>query len=324
MTPDVAARIIDTNGVRLRTLEAGRPGDPVVVLAHGFPELGYSWRHQLPALAAAGFHVLAPDQRGYGGSSRPGAVEDYTIVELTADLIGLLDDVGAERAAFVGHDWGAIISWQMPLLHPSRVSAVAGLAGPPTPRPRRRPTEGWRNRFGDHFFYILYFQEPGVAEADLERDPATTLRRTLGGIAVGDRFFRSGPEGYVERLAEPDGLPNWLSQDDLDVYIEVFSQTGFAGALNWYRNFDRNWELTRDTPAERITVPALSIIGSDDPILSFAPTDRHAEVVAGPYREVVIDGAGHWIQQERPHEVSREILRLLSQVTDRHRGALEC
>jgi pimeloyl-ACP methyl ester carboxylesterase len=314
VTGRVTERVIETNGVQLRTLEAGCRGDPVVVLAHGFPELGYSWRHQLPALAAAGFHVLAPDQRGYGGSSRPQTVEAYDIVELTADLVGLLDDVGAERAAFVGHDWGAIVAWHVPLLHPDRVAAVAGLAGPPTGRPRRRPTEGWRRRFGDNFFYILYFQEPGVAEADLERDPATTLRRTLGGKAPGDGLFRPGPEGYVERLQEPDRLPEWLSEADFDFCVGQFRRTGFAGALNWYRNFDRNWELTEMTPAATITVPSLSVIGADDPILSFVPTDRHAELVTGPYRQVVIDGAGHYIQQERPQEVNEALLGLLGSV----------
>ena len=312
MTGRVNERVIETNGVQLRTLEAGRRGDPVVVLAHGFPELGYSWRHQLLTLAAAGFHVLAPDQRGYGGSSRPQEVEAYDIIELTADLVGLLDDVGAERAAFVGHDWGAIVAWHVPLLHPDRVAAVAGLAGPPTPRPRRRPTEGWRHRFGENFFYILYFQEPGVAEADLERDPATTLRRTLGGKAPGDRMFRPGPEGYVERLQEPDRLPEWLSEADFDFYVGEFRRTGFTGALNWYRNFDRNWELTEKTRAATITVPSLSVIGANDPILSFAPTDRHAEVVTGPFRQVVIDGAGHWIQQERPQQISEALLDLLT------------
>jgi pimeloyl-ACP methyl ester carboxylesterase len=312
----VTERVIDTNGVQLRTLEAGRPGDPLVVLAHGFPELGYSWRHQLPALAAAGFHVLAPDQRGYGGSSRPSAVEAYSIVELTADLVGLLDGAGADRAIFVGHDWGSIVAWALPLLHPGRVAAVAGLAGPPVPRPSRPPTAAWRRRFADHFFYILYFQEPGVADADLARDPATTMRRTLAGRLPNEAeatvMARPGPEGYVERLPEPDGLPDWLSERELDYYIAEFTRTGFTGALNWYRNFDRNWELTADTPATTITAPAMFIAGTNDPVLSFTPTDRYAEVVSGPFRKLLIDGAGHWVQQERPTEVNDALLDFLT------------
>lgn len=317
MTERVTERFVETNGVRLRTLEAGRRGDPLVVLAHGFPELAYSWRRQIPALSAAGYHVLAPDQRGYGGSSRPAAIDDYTIVELTADLIGLLDDVGAERAVFVGHDWGSIVTWNVPLLHPDRVAAVAGLSGPPVPRSRKPPTQAWRSRFGENFFYILYFQEPGVADADLGRDPATTMRRVLA-AAAGDPdaalrgMSRPGPQGYVDRLAEPDGLPDWLSQHELDHYIEEFTRTGFTGALNWYRNFDRNWLLTADTPAATIEVPSLFLAGADDPVLSFTVTDRHREIVSGPYRELIIDGAGHWIQQERPDEVNAALLDLLS------------
>lgn len=316
MSVTVTERVIGTNGVQLRTLEAGCPGDPLVVLAHGFPELAYSWRHQIPALAAAGYHVLAPDQRGYGESSRPDAVDDYSIAALTGDLIGLLDHAGAERAAFVGHDWGAIVTWNMPLLYPDRVAAVAGLSGPPVPRSRKPPTTVWRNIFGDNFFYILYFQEPGVADADLGRDPATTMRRALAGRPTREELAASmqwpGPEGYVERLPEPEGLPAWLSQDELDYYIGEFSRTGFTGALNWYRCFDRNWELTANTPATTITVPSLFIAGADDPVLSFTRTDRYAEVISGPYRELIIAGAGHWIQQERPDEVNQALLDLLS------------
>jgi pimeloyl-ACP methyl ester carboxylesterase len=318
VTEDIVARTVETNGVRLHTLEAGRRGDPLVILAHGFPELAYSWRHQIPVLAAAGYHVLAPDQRGYGRSSCPEAVDDYDIAALTADLVGLVDDVGAERAAIVGHDWGSIVAWHMPLLHPRRVCAVAGLSGPPVPRSRKPPISAWRNKFSDNFFYILYFQEPGIADADLGRDPATTIRRALGGAAAQEKqaaltkLFAPGPQGYVERLPEPDGLPHWLTQSDLDYYIEEFSRTGFTGALNWYRNFDRNWELTADAPASTITVPSLFIAGAYDPVLSFTATDRYTDVVTGPYRELIIEDAGHWIQQERPAEVNAALLQLLS------------
>lgn len=264
-----------------------------------------------------GYHVLAPDQRGYGGSSRPDTVDDYDIAALTGDLIGLVDHAGVAKAAFIGHDWGAIVTWNIALLHPERVVAVAGLSGPPAPRSRKPPTTAWRNAFGDNFFYILYFQEPGVAEADLERDPATTMRRVLAGRPMRTELTgmqRRGSEGYVERLPEPDGLPAWLPQDELDYYISEFSRTGFTGALNWYRCFDRNWELTANTPATTITVPSLFIAGADDPALSFARTDRAKEVVTGPYRELIIDGAGHYVQQERPDEVNQALLDLLSGV----------
>ena len=211
-------RLIETNGVQLRVTEAGERGAPLVVLAHGFPELAYSWRHQIPALAEAGFHVLAPDQRGYGGSSKPEVVEAYTVVELCADLVGLLDDVGAERAAIIGHDFGAVVAWAAPLLHPDRFAGVAGLSLPPVPRPRVPTTQAFRKVFGDNFFYILYFQEAGPADAELDRDPTTTLRKLMGGIgagadeAAGLRMLAPGPEGFIERIPDPGGLPGWLSQ----------------------------------------------------------------------------------------------------------------
>ena len=175
-------RLVDTNGVTLKLTEAGERGNPVVVLAHGFPELAYSWRHQIPVLAEAGYHVLAPDQRGYGGSSKPAAIEDYNIVELTADIAGLLDDVGAERAVLVGHDWGSPVATNFALFFPDRVSGVAALSVPPIPRAPAPPTQIWRSIFGENFFYILYFQEPGVADAELGADPARTMRRMLGGL----------------------------------------------------------------------------------------------------------------------------------------------
>jgi pimeloyl-ACP methyl ester carboxylesterase len=310
-------RLVETNGVRLRVLEAGDRGAPVVVLAHGFPELAFSWRHQIPALADAGYHVLAPDQRGYGGSSRPDAVEAYDIHQLTADLVGLLDDVGVERGVIVGHDWGAMAAWNAVLLHPDRVAAVAGLSVPPVPRPQARPTEAWRQAFGDNFFYILYFQVPGVADAELDSDPARTMRRMIGGLRTPDdpnaamRMVAPGPEGLIDRLPEPAALPDWISQNELDHYIGEFTRTGFTGGLNWYRNFDRNWETTADLAGATTAAPALFMAGADDPVLGFTRRDRATEVVTGPYREVVIDGAGHWLQQERPEEVNAALLDFL-------------
>ncbi len=315
--PPLTERLVDTNGVQLRVVEAGDRGAPVVLLAHGFPELAYSWRHQIPALAEAGYHVLAPDQRGYGGSSRPEAVEAYDIHQLTADLAGLLDDVGAERAVWVGHDWGAAVVWNAPLLHPDRVAAVAALSVPPLPRSHVAPTTAWRKMFGENFFYILYFQEPGVADAELDADPARTMRRLMGGLRMsGDqaaalRMVAPGDEGFIDRMPEPDGLPDWLSQDELDHYISEFSRTGFTGGLNWYRNFDRNWETTPELADAKITVPCLFIGGTADPVLGFTRPDRAAEVISGPYRQIMLDDAGHWLQQERPDEVNAALLEFL-------------
>ena len=301
--PSLTERLVDTNGVQLRVTEAGERGAPVVILAHGFPELAYSWRHQISVLADAGYHVLAPDQRGYGGSSRPDAIEAYNIHELTADLVGLLDDVGAERAVWIGHDWGAIVVWNAPLLHPDRVAAVAALSVPAVPRAKVPPTQAFRKLFGDNFFYMLYFQEPGVADAELDADPARTMRRMMGGLresgdqAAAMRMVAPGPEGFIDRLPEPDRLPAWISQDELDHYIDEFSRTGFTGGLNWYRNLDRNWETTPELAGAKIAVPSLFMAGTADPVLAFTRADRAAEVIAGPYRQVMIDGAGHWLNR---------------------------
>lgn len=316
----VIERTVEVNGVALRVLEAGPPAGPVVVLTHGFPELAYSWRHQIPVLAAAGFHVLAPDQRGYGGSSRPEQLEAYDIAALTGDVVGLLDVVGASRAALVGHDWGAVVAWSTPLLHPDRVAAVAGLSMPPVPRPLTPPTEAFRRIFADNFFYILYFQQPGPADAEMAADPHRSLRRVLGGMrtpqdeASALRMLAPGPQGFIDRLGEPEQLPGWLTTDELDHYVHEFSRTGFTGALNWYRNFDRNWEIMADPPARTIAVPALFVGGTADPVLNFTRTDRAREVVTGPYREAMLEGAGHWIQQERPAEINTELLNFLSDV----------
>jgi pimeloyl-ACP methyl ester carboxylesterase len=313
-------RLVDTNGVRLRVTEAGDPGAPVVILAHGFPELAYSWRHQIPVLADAGFHVLAPDQRGYGGSSRPDSVEAYDIAALTADLVGLLDDLddpAARRAVWIGHDWGAPVVWAAAQLHPDRVAAVAGLSVPPVPRPQVPPTHAFRKIFGENFFYMLYFQQPGVADAELGADPATSIRRIMTGPRLADdraaalRMVRPGPAGLVERLPEPDGLPDWISASELDHYIAEFTRTGFTGGLNWYRNMDRNWEILADPVAATIDMPALFVTGTEDLVAGFMSRDRATEIVTGPYREVLIDGAGHWLQQERPDEVNAVLLEFL-------------
>lgn len=307
-------RLVDTNGVTLRVTEAGERGAPVVVLAHGFPELAYSWRHQIPALAAAGYHILAPDQRGYGGSSRPEAIEDYNIAELTADIAGLLDDVGAERAVLIGHDWGSPVATNFPLYYPDRVTAVAALSVPPIPRASAPPTQIWRQIFGDNFFYILYFQEPGVADAALNADVRASLQRMVALEGFG------GPVDEMTEQALPP-LPDWLSADEFEQYVQAFEVTGFTGPLNWYRNFDRNWEITDPETgglkAFTIDVPLLFLAGSADPVLSFTPRDRVQEVATGGYREVLLDGAGHWLQQERAEEVNAVLLEFLAKVVAR-------
>jgi pimeloyl-ACP methyl ester carboxylesterase len=308
-------RIVSTNGVELQVDEAGA-GFPVV-LVHGFPELAYSWRHQLPALADAGYHALAPDMRGYGRSSKPEAIEDYDVVHLIDDLLGLLDDVGAERAVFVGHDWGAIVVWTLSLLHPERVAGVCGMSVPFLPRAPLPPTQLMRQLFGDSFFYVLYFQEPGVADADLGRDAGETMRRMLGGVVVPTEGFDPAAlaappgAGFVDRLPDPPSLPAWLSQEELDHYAAEFTRTGFTGGINWYRNFDRNWELTPQLDGAKVTVPSLFVTGSQDPVRLMSPDAFMDGNLLDHRGSHVIDGAGHWVQQEAPDQVNAALLSFL-------------
>ncbi|WP_214316690.1 alpha/beta fold hydrolase [Nonomuraea sediminis] len=284
-----------------------------VVLCHGFPELSYSWRHQLPVLAAAGYHVMAPDQRGYGRSPIPPAVEDYDIAHLTDDLLRLLDERGIERAAFVGHDWGALVVWSLALRAPERVMGVAALSVPFQPRGVMRSRAAIEEAFAGTWFYVLYFQEPGVADADLGRDPATTMRRMMGGLSDGLAGADDG-RGLVERLPEPGGPPDWLTQADLDHYAAEFTRTGFTGALNWYRNLDRNWELMAPYDGALVRVPALFIGGTLDPAMRKERVESLGHWVPDLRGTVLLEGAGHWIQQERPDEVNAALVRFLDEL----------
>jgi pimeloyl-ACP methyl ester carboxylesterase len=305
-------RIVETNGVALNVVEAGA-GTPVV-LAHGFPELAYSWRHQIPALAAAGCRVIAPDQRGYGRSSRPDDVEDYDIEHLTGDLVGLLDELEEEHAIFVGHDWGSLVVSSLAMLAPERVTAIVNMSVPFLPRAPMPPVEMMRAAFGDSFFYIVYFQEPGVADAELGGDTARTMRRLLCGMAPTDEaaadltFFANDGRGFIDRLPEPDGLPSWLSPSELDHYISEFSRTGFTGGINWYRNMDRNWTLTKRIDGMGVAVPSLFIGGALDPVIAMTPPEATLDRLADHRGTLLVEGAGHWVQQEKPDEVNAALI----------------
>ncbi|GAA4692578.1 alpha/beta hydrolase [Pseudonocardia yuanmonensis] len=309
-------RTVEVDGARLHVVEDGPPDGPVVVLSHGFPELAYSWRHQIPALAAAGYRVLAPDQRGYGRSSAPEAVEDYDIAHLTGDLVALLDAAGADKAVLVGHDWGSMVVWQTALLHPERVAGVCGMSVPFAPRPPAPPTTVWREAFAGRFFYILYFQQPGIADAELAADPARTMRRLLCGTRTDQGATSSDDDGrgFVDRFPEPDRLPDWLSQEELDFYTAEFTRTGFTGGLNWYRNFDRNWELTPQLAGAKVEVPSFFIGGALDPVLTMAPPERQDPWLADHRGSVPVPDAGHWVQQEKPAEVDAALLGFLGGV----------
>jgi pimeloyl-ACP methyl ester carboxylesterase len=305
----VTERIVTADGITLAVRDEG--GGPPVVLVHGFPELGYSWRHQQHAIATAGYRVLVPDMRGYGGSSCPGDPVDYAVEALVGDLLGLLDAHGYRRAAFVGHDWGATVVWQLALRHPERVAGICTMSVPFTPRSRRAPTEIWRERLARRFFYILYFQQPGVADAELAKDPERTLRLVFGGLTVDALLGPDDGRGYLDRIPEPASPPDWLTGADLAVYAEAFARTGFTGALNWYRVIDRNWATSPRLAGARVRVPSLFLAGSADPALQVMPAagqERHLDDLRG---SLLLEGAGHWLQQERPAEVTAAVLEFL-------------
>jgi pimeloyl-ACP methyl ester carboxylesterase len=292
---------------------------PLVVLCHGFPELWYSWRHQLNALADAGYRAVAPDQRGYGRTDRPQAVEDYDIVHLTDDLTGLLDELGEQRAVFVGHDWGAVVVWHLALMHPERVAGVVGMSVPFVPRPPLPPIELLEAAFPDRFMYILYFQEPGRADEELVRDIRRTMSRALVDLSgdaprgSGGRVIRN-LSGWLEGTTAPDALPPWLAAEDLDHFVGEFSRTGFTGGLNWYRNLDRNWELTASLVGAKVEVPALFLAGERDPIVRLTPPEIMDDWVSDLRGKILFPGAGHWIQQERPDEVNAALLKFLAAI----------
>ncbi|MFC5055201.1 alpha/beta hydrolase [Saccharothrix xinjiangensis] len=305
-------RELSVNGITVHVAEQGE--GPLVLLLHGFPESWYSWRHQFEPLAAAGYRVVAPDQRGYGGTDRPEDVDAYTIMHLVGDVVGLIAALGEREAVVVGHDWGAPVAWHTALLRPDLVRGVAGLSVAPTPRGSRRPLEAARERFGDGF-YQLYFQQPGVADAELARDPRTTFRKTLVG-ASGDAVPPSAPgEGFLGPFADPEELPAWLTEADVDAFAEQYRRHGFTGGLNWYRNIDRNWELTAPWEGAVITPPALFITGERDLVRGFYPPGffEHLPAIAPNLRAVHdLAGCGHWMQQERPDEVNSALLEFLS------------
>jgi pimeloyl-ACP methyl ester carboxylesterase len=299
---------VATNGIELGVRDEGE--GRVVVLAHGFPELAHSWRHQVPVLVEAGYRVLAPDMRGFGASSRPSDVEAYDVLTVGRDLIGLLDAVGEDRAIFVGHDWGATVAWQLAITHPDRVMAVAGMSVPFAPRPPVAPMSIFRRRLGDDF-YQAWFQEPGAADEAFARNVRRTL--TITGRLDAPQEWTAA---WASRSGDPVTIAPWLTEDDLDVYAEAFERTGFTGGLNYYRNIDRNWALTEPFGERRIEQPAIFITGSEDLVRRFMPGRGMESWLTDLREHLVLDGAGHWIQQERPAEVNAALLRFLQSVTD--------
>jgi pimeloyl-ACP methyl ester carboxylesterase len=295
---------VATNGVDLHVVEAG--GGPPVILAHGFPELAHSWRHQIGPLAAAGYHVLAPDMRGYGRSSAPADVDAYALDVVVGDLIALLDVAGAERGVFVGHDFGAMAVWHLARTHPERVAGVVGMSLPFMPV---IPTVAMMREVYGPDFYIVAFQEPGRMDRLMADDP----RRTLVHIWRAIEDLLQAPAALANATDEASP-PDWMSDADAEVYVDAFARTGFTAPLNYYRNLDRTAALTAALDDPKVTAPALYIAGADDPVLQWMPTEGMDTWVTDLRDTILFEGAGHWIQQERPAGVTDALLAFLAEI----------
>jgi pimeloyl-ACP methyl ester carboxylesterase len=324
---EVAHRTIEANGIKLHYAEAGQ--GPLVLLCHGFPESWYSWRHQLQALAEAGYHAVAPHMRGYGETDKPEAIDQYTIFHLTGDMVALAAALSQEKAVIVGHDWGAPVAWHAALFRPDRFRGVVGLSVPFRPRGSTRPTTVMP-RTETSLFYQLYFQKPGVAEAELERDPRSTVRQCLysgsgdaprrGESALSEQspgmVPRSG--GFLTGLIDPEQLPAWVAEADIDVYADELARSGFRGGLNWYRNIDRNWELMAPFQGLPVTVPALYIAGDSDLVVHFKGAKELIanlkQFVPMLRQSIMLPGCGHWTQQERAPEVNAALIGFLKEL----------
>ena len=319
MSGEIKHRIVAANGINMHIAEQGR--GPLVLLCHGFPETWYSWRHQLGALAGAGFRAVAPDMRGYAQTDAPDDIESYSILHLVGDMVGLVRALGETNAVIVGHDWGASVAWTAALIRPDIFRAVAALSIPLRPRGPTAPLAALRAA-GFERLYYFYFQEPGVAEAEFERDVSAVMRKgiyTLSGDAPASSEWSpmlAPGSGFLDKAIEPEHLPAWITEDDIEAVSVEFTRTGFRGPLNWYRNIDRNWELTGAFADRQIEQPALFIAGARDVSIAGpnkAAVDQLSKTVPGLKRQLLIEGAGHWIGEERPAEVSEALIRFLKE-----------
>jgi len=310
-------RTLEVNGIRMHVTEQGH--GPLIILCHGWPELAYSWRHQIPALAELGFRVVAPDMRGFGQTDAPSDSNAYSILHNAGDVVGLVSAFGERQAIVVGHDWGAPVAWTAAMLRPDVFKAVVGLSVPHRPRGPAPPLATLRAN-GMENYYWCYFQTPGVAESEFERDVEQTMRRLIYGVSGNAPVDRENPlmvpegKGFLDRLAVPEYSPAWISDADVAVFVREYQRTGFRGGLNWYRNIDRNWELTAPWQNATIEMPALFIAGTRDPVIAGkrgARAIEQMELAVPNVKKVLIEGAGHWIQQERPLEVNAALREFL-------------
>ena len=316
--PNINQRRVKTNGISLNIAEQGE--GPLVLMLHGFPESWYSWRHQFSALAEAGYHAVAPDMRGYGESDKPFKIEAYNQVEVVNDIIGLIPALGYETAVVFGHDWGAPTAWSCALNHPDKVSAVGALSVPFRPRGDSPPLATLKAIFKDRFFYQLYFQEPGKAETELEKDPALTIRKfyhmASGEMNTSLLSEKPADADLLSDLPDPGTeMGPWISEEDVSFYANEFRQSGFRGPLSYYRNMDLTWELNKDSPRQ-ISQPALFVAGERDGVILMAADalkelDKH---VTDLRVNKLIPKIGHWTQQEAPQEVNQALIQFLEEI----------
>ncbi len=314
------SRTVNLGSHQMHCMEAGQ--GPLVLMCHGFPESWYSWRHQLAPLAEAGYHAVAMDMRGYGGSYKPNEIDAYNQVDIAADIAGVIEATGHEQAVIVGHDWGAPAVWNTALLHPSKVTAVAGLSVPYTGRAETSPLLTLKTLFKDRFFYILYFQTPGTAEAELESDVRDFITRFyVMASKQGDGSFmltKAADEPLLQGFEPAGNLPDWFSEQDLDYYTAEFEQNGFRGPLSWYRNLDRSWERTKQLSGKKITQPALFIAGEQDGVIADRTSlDRMKDNFEDLRGIELIDQCGHWTQQEQPEKVNALLLNFLNSLSQK-------
>jgi pimeloyl-ACP methyl ester carboxylesterase len=309
----------DVNGLRMAYYEAGPRNGVPIILCHGFPETAFSWRHQLKALSEAGRWVIAPDQRGYGLTGGPEAVEAYDIAHLTDDLAALLDHLGADKGVFCGHDWGGAVVWQMALRHPDRVAGVIGVNTPFTPRAPADPIEIMRSRLGEEM-YIVHLQKPEEADAILGADVRKTLNFFFKKPPAGERPSRGmaterkadDPSVFpLVRIVEgydpaADRREAFLSDEEFDAYVQLFERSGFTGGINWYRNISRNWRLSEGME-DKITAPALMIMAQKDAVLPPSAADGMERYIPD-LEKVLVEDSGHWTQQEQPEAVGAILL----------------
>jgi epoxide hydrolase A/B len=310
-------KFVDTNGIKMHYVEQG--AGPLVVLCHGWPESWYSWRHQIPALADAGFRVVAPDQRGYGQTDAPQPIESYNILNLVGDIVGLVNSLGVDSAVIVGHDWGGPVAWNSALLRPDIFRAIALLSVPYFPRGPVRPSVGMKALAGDNHFYQLYFQEPGKVEKELDADPRRSMAAMLYS-ASGDpppaeqwKFTFPKTMKFIETGTVPKKLPPWLTEADLDFFAGEFKRAGFRGGINWYRNSDRNWEITAFLDGAKLRQPSVFAAGDQDVVgkMIQGAYDSAGAFMPNLKKKVIIPGGGHWIQQERPKEINAILIEFL-------------